>query len=452
MYKFSIFVFFIIGICLTLEGSDSSQVSILFNLKQFDDIAIATDLEPDDVLALGIIFKEANAIYALQTKKNYPIKLIIVGQSNSEIKKLRMENLLRDYFDLPPGVQVNVVAGKSTQDRFPFENIELDKASSFEVKKIDGVKALENFISTSQNPFIIQIKPAQELFELSFEFDLAHKATILFYGNYNLWKTIQDPEILSRPFFDVVRGECFASHLQLLLDHFSTSFSTIGILESDMVLGKEAAVFREYPWTDELRILIEKSKNPFLEKFKAYVFQWNQHLLNAELQEIQRNIQNVLMILMTDRTSLNGFVNSVLFTDFLNTIEILADLTFTWNDPLFNHIAQNIQQLIFQYREMYPKLNPKLSFIFDQIEEGFHFVNKVKPTAGLQFTLADVAIALSLVDTQGLFSMSPVDFRIDANGHFEFEEKENSSVYYYHPINKKIFAETLKANLMSNFP
>lgn len=82
--KFSLFCLVsLFGFCAFsgLWGASSAGIS----LREHQNIAIATDLEPDDVLALGIIFAEANRVYE-QVGGKYPIDLVIVGEGNSGIK------------------------------------------------------------------------------------------------------------------------------------------------------------------------------------------------------------------------------------------------------------------------------------------------------------------------------------------------------------------------------
>lgn len=139
-------------------------------MKDYQHVAIATDLEPDDVLALLIIFKEANKRYA-ETGK-YPIDLVVVGEGNVDIKKMRMEALIH-YMNLPNGIKVDVIKGKATRDNiFPldgeelFDKNELNKLPFKEHSGEEGVKAISHFLADSNNPLIIQIKPAQELLSI----------------------------------------------------------------------------------------------------------------------------------------------------------------------------------------------------------------------------------------------------------------------------------------------
>lgn len=168
-----------------------SSASIL--LRDYQNVAIATDLEPDDVMALWIIFTEANQHYE-QFGGKYPIDLVIVGEGNSAIKRMRMEKLLKDFFYVP--VSIQVVAGKSTPDNiFPYDGEELfDKRELVSIPyEVDqgkkAIQALEAFVETSPQPLIIQLKPAQEL--VSLRTDLAAKTTVLFYASFNYVKQLK---------------------------------------------------------------------------------------------------------------------------------------------------------------------------------------------------------------------------------------------------------------------
>lgn len=222
-------------------------------LKDYKEVAIATDLEPDDVLALKLIFQE--------TKE---IRLIVVGEGNSQIKKMRMEKLLQDYF----GADVPVFSGRSTEDNlFPYDGEELFDKSELEgipfEESSEGENALQAFLAEAEKPLIIQLKPAPEL--LSLPPELTEKTTVLFYGSFNLRKTGDD--------------------LQTVLDQLADRFLKVGIVESYGVLGEESAVYDEYPWTHPIKQAIEESTDPFMEMFRKLVENWNRYLLEKELAE-----------------------------------------------------------------------------------------------------------------------------------------------------------------------
>ncbi len=133
------------------------------HLKEFEHVAIATDLEPDDVLALKLIFEEANRLYTATA--NYPIDLVIVGEGNSVIKRQRMEKMLQEFFKVPVGVHVEVVEGKATRNNlFPYDGEELfDKSELIPFVEDTGEKAvaaLEAFLAHYEQPLIIQTRLA----------------------------------------------------------------------------------------------------------------------------------------------------------------------------------------------------------------------------------------------------------------------------------------------------
>ena len=174
----------------------SSAFAGPFQLADYENVVITTDLEPDDVLALKIIFEEANRLYC--TGHKYPIQMVIVGEGNSAIKKARMEKLLKAYFGAPVGVQVK--AGRSTLDKlFPYDGEELGEKFQCAIpQKDEGSQALIQVVKDSKRPLIISLKPVQELVPLSFDKE-AKKADLLCYGSFNFRKALVDDEAM-RPF------------------------------------------------------------------------------------------------------------------------------------------------------------------------------------------------------------------------------------------------------------
>lgn len=126
-----------------------------FHLKNYNNVAIATDLEPDDVLALKIIFEEANRIFNENHRVNYPINLVIVGEGNTSIKRIRLETMIDNFFNIPEGVQIEIAEGKATaNNNFPYDGLELfdyDQLKEIEFKDEDkGAETLlKNFARSS---------------------------------------------------------------------------------------------------------------------------------------------------------------------------------------------------------------------------------------------------------------------------------------------------------------
>ena len=423
------------------EGHKTAQV---ISLQKYENVAIETDLEPDDVLALRIIFSEANLIYQQQTEKKYPIKLIIVGEGCSLIKRLRMEKMLTNFFDIPPGVQIKVVEGKSTSDNiFPFDGEEFFNREflSIHTEMSDGsqgIQALEKFINQSENPLVIQLKPAQELFEISFQSDLSQKTTVFLYGGFNLRRTIQDETVLVNKLFDSVRNEPFVKQYQLLIDHFSTSFKKLGILETFGLLGNQSAVFHKHLWTNGIADIIENSNDDFFQMFHMLSSNWNAYLCKKEVYEVQHQLESLLTtFLPTSNPNLICGLNA--------SIKNLDSLTKDFRDDVFQSTYTTVMDLIKEIQTIYPKMKSQLG----KIEDGLNFIDKVKPSSGLQFTLADVGVALAICDHTGFFTASPVQVLVNQQGHLETLKDPKSNVIYYDRVNREDFATILEVCLQS---
>lgn len=396
-------------------------------LENHQNVAIATDLEPDDVLALYILFKEANQQYAATGE--YPIKLIIVGEGNVDIKKKRMEALL-EYMNAPKDIKV--VKGKSTSDNiFPLDGEELfDKNQLKDLPFKDnpgaeGVHAISEFLTDSDNPLIIQIKPAQEL--LSIPSDLAKKATIIFYGSFNFRKTIKDEQFLKNENFNNLSTSNDTEKLQALLDYFRDHFKLIGILESYGILGEQSSVYSGYPWTDEIRNQIENSNDNFLIMFQKLVHNWNSYLLFAELPEIRTHLLEIIAI--------NGQ------PELKNSLAKLDQIIKNWDEKIFLEIYDETTTVMQQMRKMNP--NAELITLIDKFERGMKFANQLKPSSGVQFTLSDVGVALALSDKIDFFKSSQAKISINKYGFIEALKNPGSNILYYDRVDRDKFAQIL---------
>lgn len=359
-----------------------------FLLANYKNVAICTDLEPDDVLALKIIFDAANQNY--REGKTFPIKLIVVGEGNSSIKRLRMEKLLKEYFNLPKDIQVPVVEGRSTKDNQfiydgyeLFDSKELEKVPYKENTGEKGAAALKAFIEGSENPLLLQLKPAQELLTLSQDGSLSRKTTVVFYGGFNLRKTVQDDEVLKNRLFDQVREKGISDSLQKLIDHFSHQFSKIAIAGTYAMLGEDSSVYYKNPWSHPIIEEINASSTPFSNMFRTLVSNWNRYLFMKTLQESEETITKMDQHLSaTNATTL-----------------IKSDL--------------------------------------DQLKEDVVFMQLLQPSSGLQFTLADVLVALAITQDSPLIKGTPSQIHIDEKGHLQAFEDPKSNLLFYDKVDKK---------------
>lgn len=397
-------------------------------MQDYEHIAIATDLEPDDVLALKIIFQEANRLY--DETGNYPIHLVIVGEGNVGIKKLRMQALL-DYMNLPDGVVIRIEEGKATKDNiFPldgqelFSSEELQKISFRDHSEYEGSEAMRHFLAEYDHPLIIQLKPAQEL--LSINPELSKKAAIFFYGSFNFRKTIWDESFQQR--FPQLAQSKDQEKLQALLDHFERYYKKVGILESYGILGEESAVYSGYPWTDVIRNSIEDSQDDFMIMFKKLVNNWNRYLLYAELPSIKAHL-NQLSQKLPEEALLEKVASD------------LDELIQEWNESLFIEMYAYSMPLMQEIKERYQ--SEELLTLIDEIERGIKFADKLKPGSGVQFTLSDVAVALALSDATSLLKATKVKIHINSYGYIDAVQVPYSNIIYYNRVDRDKLAQTL---------
>lgn len=398
-----------------------SEIQAVFHLADYENVAIATDLEPDDVLALKIIFAEANRLYCLHQK--YPIQLIIVGEGNSAVKKARMEKLLKEHYCVQ--VKIEVKEGRSTLDNlFPYDGEELSLQSAPFPHKEEGTEALIRFVQGAKDPLIIQLKPVQELAALSLHEELAKKTDVICYGSFNLRKALHDEEVIRS--FGFTPHQSTGARLQLLLDQFSRRFHKLGIIETYGVLGEESSVYQDFPWTRPIAARIEQAEEPFYAMFKALSSNWNRYkfdLTRKDLAELMHSLS----------------------VQFPQKKELFAKL----QRQLLSYsgdFASLMQQMEALRGELLSLNCPHKTL--DQLTRDLSFLQKVSPCAGLQFTLSDVILALALIDPS--FSATRVKLRVNEKGFLETTPDPASNVYYYDRKEYSHFVNILLQKLCHN--
>jgi len=329
-------VLLLIGICLFVIGCSVSerkpQLSAKdFLLSNFNEIAISTDLEPDDVLALAILFEEANRQYIQFPKGKYPIDLIVIGEGNTKAKRLQMEQLLQEHFDLPNGIGIRIIESKEES------------------------AVLTNWASQAKAPFIIQLKPAQEL--LFFNVEAAKKTTVLFYGGYNIRQTVLDPEVQGDPQFEFIQSPSFQEQLEGLIAHLSNRFSKIAILETFGTLRDQPCVCSECTWTQKISKIIANPNDKFIEMFRSFSSNWNSYILEEFLKSRPDEIA---------------------------------------------------------YRDLRRRIL----------------------NSDVQFTLADVLVAIATTDETNLFLATPIKATYDKNGFLLPVDAPNSNLVYYKAVDR----------------
>jgi hypothetical protein len=407
----------------------------IVHLADFENIAITTDLEPDDVLALKIIFAEANRLY--DAKGKYPIQMIVVGEGNSTIKKLRMETLLKSYYKVPVNIPVKV--GKSTLDNlFPHDGEELMGKEQLKLpvpRTEEGSEALIQFVKEAKQPLIIQLKPVQELIPLSFNKELAQKTIVIFYGSFNFRKALDDEDVVQ--YFRFRPEQTLPIRLQLLLDHFGQSFKKVGIIETFGVLGNQASVYHKHSWSNPVADWIHASPDPFYAMFKTLVCNWNKYKLAWQLNEMKGTFERLKHLFPEKQEVLSGLIH---------------DLSSGGNDGLIER-AEALRLELLQLN--IPKAKaPEIQSIvngsiyktdLDLLERQINFAHMVRPSSGLQFTLSDVILALALIDPS--FTAAPVKITVNEKGFIQTASDAKSTVFYYDRCEPKRFVETLLPKL-----
>lgn len=426
MSKVIIALFLLISIHLSGQGLEGSM-----HLSDYKNIAIATDLEPDDVLALKIIFQEANALYHKQPENGYPIQLVIVGEGNSAIKKVRMEALLDHYFNVPDTVKVQVKAGQSTTDNpFPYDGRELFSKEILNQYPFpqteEGTDALIKFVKDSEQPLIIQLKPVQELVALSFMSDLAQKTDVIFYGSFNFRKSLHDPSVVQ--YFDFASDQPLNTKLQALLDHLGQNFKKVEIIESYGVLGDQSSVYFKFPWSNPIAKHIEQSNDPFYLMFRVLVSNWNQYLLEAQLLDLMTSIDELKAIFPQKQTVLNHIHTQ------------LQDLSDLWDEDKFTSLFDQMTKLM---SDLLPTNSTAGQRVLDQLNRDLNFANQIRPGAGIQFTLSDIIVALVLADNSNFFTATPVKIIVNERGFLQTSPESQSNVFYYNRKDHKDFVEIL---------
>ena len=402
-----------------------------FLLRNYTDVAIATDLEPDDVLALALLFEEANRIYAESPNGKYPINLIIVGEGNTTIKRMRIDKMLQEYFNIPLEVTIKVIEGRATKDNiFSYDGEEFfDKKVleqiPFPEEDNQAIEALSTWAAQATNPFVVQLKPAPELVYLDAE--LAAKTTIFFYGGFNIRKTATDSTILNDPQFAFAALPIFSAKLEGLISYLSNRFSKIAVLETFGVLGDQSSVCSEFEWTNKIGQMIANSNDKFIQMFRTVSSNWNAYLLDKFLDDCEQLSENLIQ-------------KPGNFTDFFVDIhEDFVQLQQACNQDRFRHLYQNI---INHSAEISNHLSEDAGRSWKTLIRKIGLINKIS-ASDVQFTLSDILVAMATTDTSNFFQATPIQISYDANGFLVPVADTKSNVIYYKTLDREKVASRL---------
>jgi hypothetical protein len=173
-----------------------------------DSLLILTDFEPDDIIALALLFK------------NLPPNMccgVIVGEGGCD-KRDAVRALAAMY-----RAQVIIAEGRRSDKAYPVEMLEaIPSVHNMHALPYMTATNLIEYVLTTQKPTIVALKPAWELYGLPQE--MLARATLYMYGSFNFRAT-----------FDEVAKNVVAHWL-------NTSFAHVYLYESYLATGSQSSV------------------------------------------------------------------------------------------------------------------------------------------------------------------------------------------------------------------
>ncbi len=214
-------------------------------------------------------------------------------------------------------------------------------------------------------------------------------------------------------------------------------------MESFGLLGVESAVYQGYPWTHPIAATIEQSRDPFFKVFQTLVRNWNLYLFQAELPEIKSLLGKMQQEYKQRWAYYFYLAHWSHIAPLSNWLILAEEQAFLAQET--EELISYVNVLLVQWdEELFAETYERaLAFGNPDLERSLEFANKLKPSSGLQFTLADVGVALALTDQQGFFTASPVRIHISERGYLEPFPDSSSNVFYYNRVDHARFAKVL---------
>ncbi len=131
---------------------------------------------------------------------------------------------------------------------------------------------------------------------------------------------------------------------------------------------------------------IESSNAEFFKIFRSLVANWNRYLLNAELPDIREKISQII-----------PHVDELYAQQLLEGMSSVTSLLEVWDDNVFTQLYVSLDIVIQSIKNENPH-NTKLTNALENLQGDLNFAKLVSPLSGLQFTLADVCVALALIE------------------------------------------------------
>ena len=245
--------------------------------KQIKAVAVSTDLEPDDIVALFFLVRgmQRNASGLL------PI-LIVVGEGKVE-KATMMRSFAQNL-----SLECTVVQGSLSQRNYPSEMLNLFSTNApndaskvissalsarTETVKTDYdkecKKAMEQFLETYEHVLFLMIKPCWELFGISP--NLLKKISLACYGSFNF-----------RCLFEKIDRSVLATF-------FNTAFDSVVLYETFFVMGDDNSInaINAPRFYDIIRRRAAVGDPIFVNLSKSIAV-WNNHIVTEQLKSVQK--------------------------------------------------------------------------------------------------------------------------------------------------------------------
>lgn len=345
------------------------------------EIWLETDLEPDDLFAIYLL-----------AKKQYAPKYIVVGEGKSITKCARMSryiSLLQEEKLLPKDYNCTIIKGIDSKNIFPddgkeFKDLNLDN-DGIDYLSHDFYPALvKKYISESNNPIMVMLKPPRELVNCSEEIKSEiSKVTSYWYGSFNFRSVWAHLHIL-----------------ESLLKQFKSTY----IYESYHATGSQNSMQPNnspITWNN-----LRNSNSSYIKMLLLVVSFWNNYK-TTNCKEICGNILKKLGI-------------SIDFNE-------IADLT-----------TDQITKLL-------DEKNADLSDR-DKLHRNIKIYKSTSSYPNEQMVLADMGLAIMIDKKLTEQYALPGNISFDKSGFTQFKEFAASNVYLYKNIPFEVFEKEMSKN------
>lgn len=285
-----------------------------FAIQNFNSVLIATDLEPDDFIAILIALDE---ISKKAPRLDQPFQLgFLVGEGHSGIKLARINAMLdkAKKIGLLDNVNVTTIQGYShyqgSQKNFITDGREIlseqalhDATSNAPdiISSEDRAKTqrqILEFFYQSQESLVISLKPLHEFQDLLREYEVTlHHQTFVCTGSYNFrasWKWLPPDPALSKSEAEAQQRKQLQreqAKTLTLLDNFKDAL----VYETHSTTEKNATNAQNAP--DLFASIQSASDNSLIKSFQQLMMNWTQHLLQKDREDISQYVEKLSDVL-----------------------------------------------------------------------------------------------------------------------------------------------------------